>query len=41
MPLKMSFLGDTLSGKSTIANKISSKYGLVLINPQQLINEAF
>jgi adenylate kinase family enzyme len=41
VPIKIGFLGDSLSGKTTIAQKICHKYGLILINPVQLINEAF
>jgi len=40
MPLKMSLLGDHLSGKTTISHKLSAKYGVVIINPQAVITEA-
>lgn len=40
MPLKMGLLGDHLAGKTTIAQKLSSKYGVVIINPQAIITEA-
>lgn len=38
MPLKISFIGDSLSGKTTLAQKLVAKYGIVLINPVQIIN---
>jgi adenylate kinase family enzyme len=41
MPLKMSFVGDSLSGKTALAQKLIAKYGITLINPVQIINEAF
>jgi dephospho-CoA kinase len=41
LPLKIAFVGDRLSGKSSVAQKIGSKYGIMVINPQNVINEAF
>jgi hypothetical protein len=41
MPLKLGFVGNTLSGKTTLSQKLAQKYNLILINPQQIINEAF
>ena len=41
MPLKLSFVGDSLSGKTTLAQKLITKYGIVLINPVQIITDAF
>jgi adenylate kinase family enzyme len=38
MPLKISFIGDSLSGKTTIGQKLITKYGIILINPIQIIN---
>lgn len=38
MPLKISFIGDSLSGKTTLTQKLVAKYGIVLINPVQIIN---
>lgn len=40
MPLKVAFIGDRLSGKSTIAEKIANKYGIICINPRNIIKEA-
>lgn len=37
MPLKLAFLGDSLSGKTTLSQKLSQKYGIVLINPVVVI----
>ena len=41
MPLKMAFVGDKFSGKTTISQKISSKYGVLIINPVNIIGQAF
>lgn len=41
MPLKIGFVGNSLSGKTTFSQKIAQKYGAVLINPVQVIAEAF
>lgn len=40
MPLKVAFIGDRLSGKSTIAERIANKYGIICINPRNIIKEA-
>lgn len=41
MPLKISFVGDSLSGKTTLSQKIAQKYGIIFINPVSVIAEAF
>jgi hypothetical protein len=41
MPLKICFLGNKLSGKTTLSQKISSKYGVLIINPVTVLAEAF
>ncbi len=41
MPLKISFVGNTLSGKTTLSQKLAQKYGLVVINPVSILSEAF
>jgi adenylate kinase family enzyme len=41
MPLKIAFLGDSLSGKTIFSQKLSQKYGIILINPVSIIIEAF
>lgn len=41
MPLKVAFVGNSLSGKTTISQKLSQKYGLVFINPVSILSEAF
>ncbi len=38
MPLKIGLVGNHLSGKTTLAQQISNKYGVMIINPQQVIN---
>ena len=38
MPLKIGFIGNRLSGKSSIANKIASKYGVTIIDPKAILN---
>lgn len=38
MPLKLGLVGDSLSGKTTIAQKLNTKYGVILINPHAIIN---
>ena len=40
MPLKIGFVGNRLSGKSSIASKIASKYGVSIIDPKVLLKEA-
>lgn len=37
MPMKVCLTGNTLSGKTTLAHKLSSKYGTMIINPQSVI----
>lgn len=37
MPLKLVCYGPRLSGKSTLAAKLSEKYGLLLINPLEVM----
>lgn len=37
MPLKIGLLGDRLSGKTTISQKLAGKYGVIIINPQAII----
>lgn len=41
MPLKIGFVGNSLSGKTTISQKLAQKYSVVLINPVQVLAEAF
>ena len=41
MPLKIGFIGNRLSGKSSIANKIANKYGVTIVDPKSILNEAF
>jgi dephospho-CoA kinase len=41
MPLKIGFIGDHLTGKTTISQKIANKYGVMIINPASIISEAF
>jgi dephospho-CoA kinase len=41
MPLKIGFVGDRLSGKSSIANKIAAKYGIMIIDPKTILKESF
>jgi len=38
MPVKIGFVGDSLSGKSTISQKLSAKYGVIVINPHTVIH---
>jgi adenylate kinase family enzyme len=38
MPLKIGLLGDQLSGKTTLSQKISQKYGVIFINPASIIS---
>ena len=40
MPLKIGFVGNRLSGKSSIATKIAAKYGINIIDPKALLKEA-
>ena len=40
LPLKMTFVGNKLSGKSTMSQKLSEKYGLALIDPTKIVKEA-
>lgn len=41
MPLKIGLAGDKSSVKTTLALKLSEKYGVIIINPVTIINEAF
>jgi predicted NACHT family NTPase len=38
MPLKISLVGDSLVGKTTLSQKIAQKYGIVFINPVSIIS---
>ena len=37
MPLKISFYGGRLAGKSTLSAKVSEKYGIPIIDPSELL----
>jgi adenylate kinase family enzyme len=41
MPLKIGFIGNSLSGKTALSQRLAQKYGLVYINPVSIISEAF
>ena len=41
MPLKIGVAGNKSSVKTTLALRLSEKYGVILINPVNIINEAF
>lgn len=34
MPLKISFMGPRVSGKSSLTAKLAEKYGIAIINPK-------
>lgn len=40
MPLKVTFLGAKLTGKSTHTAKLAEKYGVIIINPKEIIKQA-
>lgn len=40
MPLKLSVIGSTLSGRKTQAQKLAARYGLVYIDPYEVVKEA-
>lgn len=40
MPLKVSVIGSTLTGRKTQAQKLAAKYGLVYIDPYEVLREA-
>lgn len=40
MPLKMICGGERLTGKSTHTAKLAEKYGIPIIDPEELIKEA-
>jgi adenylate kinase family enzyme len=37
MPLKLGLIGNTLSGRKTQAQKLCAKYGLVYIDPVDIV----
>lgn len=41
MPLKISMNGSRLAGKTSLSAKLSEKYGIPIINPTELLTEAF
>ena len=41
MPIKIGFLGNRLSGKSVISGKVAAKYGITVIDPKLILNEAY
>ncbi len=40
MPLKITLNGARLAGKSTHSAKLAEKYGVIIINPREIIKEA-
>ena len=40
LPLKISIIGKTMSGKKTMADLLKQKYGIELISPEDVIKEA-
>jgi adenylate kinase family enzyme len=40
MPLKLNVVGNTLSGRRTQAQRLANKYGLIYIDPYDIIREA-
>ena len=40
LPLKITILGSDFSGKKTVANFLKEKFGLEIINPEKILNEA-
>lgn len=40
LPLKIALLGHSFAGKKTIATILKSKYGVEIINPEQIFKEA-
>jgi adenylate kinase family enzyme len=37
MPLKIGFIGNSLSGKTALSQRLAQKYGIIYINPVAII----